>query len=205
MNDSLGPRVCPAPLVPLFSHPLVFIVFLWWLVLLLLPGLASYTTSFHHHLLISLLRTSLSTSMLQVCLISVGTPNCLMSWKGEHFPVLQAPCSCSCRTPRGSILAGRRGAAGTPPPPTARDRLAARRGWATTGLTTPCWPKPGGRGCWAMNGWLTACSGTWPTSVLTRTTDYKSSGTAARRKWMPAPPNGHLCYFYSSCYMLSPV
>uniref|UniRef100_M4AP82 DEP domain containing 5, GATOR1 subcomplex subunit n=1 Tax=Xiphophorus maculatus TaxID=8083 RepID=M4AP82_XIPMA len=78
------------------------------------------------------------TSMLQVCLISVGTPNCLMSWKGEHFPVLQAPCSCSCRTPRGSILAGRRGAAGTPPPPTARDRLAARRGWATTGLTTPC-------------------------------------------------------------------
>lgn len=50
----------------------------------------------------------------------------------------QAPCSCSCHTPRGSTRAGSSADAETPPPPTARGRLEARSGSVTTGPTTPC-------------------------------------------------------------------
>lgn len=113
-------------------------------------------------------------------------------WKLQSFSLIllcQAPCSCSCRTPRGSTRADSSADAETPPPPTARGRSAARSGSVTTGPTTPCWPRPGGRACWVTRGSPTACSETSLTSAPTRTTGCSTSGTAARRKWTPALPD----------------
>lgn len=149
-------------------------------------------TSFLLLLLIFRRRTSRSTSMWQVCHSTAYKHVSCCFWAG--FSVLlfrQAPCSCSCRTPRGSTPAGSSAGAETPPHPTARGRLVAKSGSDTTGPTTPCWPRPGGQACWGMRGLQTACSETSPTSVPTRTTDCSTSGTAARRKWTPAlPDNG---------------
>lgn len=102
----------------------------------------------------------------------------------------QAPSSCSCHTPRGSTRVDSSVAGGTPPPLTARGLSVGRSGSGTTGPTTPCWPRPGGRGCWGTRGSLTAYSETSPISVPTRTTDCSTFGRAVMRKWMPVPPDG---------------
>uniref|UniRef100_A0A673B5W4 DEP domain containing 5, GATOR1 subcomplex subunit n=1 Tax=Sphaeramia orbicularis TaxID=375764 RepID=A0A673B5W4_9TELE len=74
------------------------------------------------------------------CVLKNGSDNLFegteISVKLLVFP--QEQCSSSCRTPKGSTRAALSAGAETPPPPTARARSAARRGWATTGPTTPC-------------------------------------------------------------------
>lgn len=151
-------------------------------------------TSFLLLLLISPLRTSPSTSMLQVCDVTAEKhTNCLYKFfkmTSLSLPLLhQAPSFCSCLTPRGSTPVGSSGGAETPLLQTARGHSAARSGWVTTGPTTPCWPRPGGRAHWATRGSPTACSETSPTSVPTRTTDCSASGTAAKREWTPVLPD----------------
>lgn len=93
----------------------------------------------------------------------------------------------SCPTQKGNTQADSADAV-TPLPRPIRACLALRIGWATTGPTIPCWPKPGGPACWGTRNWPIACYEISQTFVPTKIIDWWPSGKAAWRKWTPVLP-----------------
>lgn len=116
---------------------------------------------------------------------------CMSHMLNNLFLFVQAPCSCSCPTRRGSTRAVSRGAAVTQPPQPVRVCLAPKSVSVTTGPTTPCWPKHGAPASWETKSSPSGSSETSRTSAPTRTTGLWASGRTVWRKWTPAPPERH--------------
>lgn len=90
--------------------------------------------------------------------------------------LVQAHCSCSCPTRRGNTRAVSSGAGVTPPPRQVSVCLAPRSVSATTGPTTPCWPKRGAPASWETKSSPSVSSETSLTSAPTKTTGSWVSG-----------------------------